>query len=1349
MGERRRGLAPSGPRRYARVGHWILIMSAIFISHSSVDRRVADEVHDGLRDRGYGPLFLDNHLSDGIPVSANWEATLYRKLHDCRALVLLCSEASMRSQWCFAEFVAVRSAGKVVIPLVLDGCEIPNVIGQLQGAHWRTGNGEAFDRLAQGLAAAGLSPVDRTDWAKGRPPYPGLYTFEEADRAVFFGRDAEVEECVNQLNRVGALRTHRLVLVVGPSGSGKSSVVHAGVIPRLRVAARGWTVLGPLRPGSDPLDALARACGVDQLRGAGVDPEQAATALIQRVRELAHGGGEVVLIIDQFEELLVAGSPWGGREGRAAGADAALAMLRRALDIAVDAGDIPLIVLATLRADFLATFQQHAALRGVARATVQVDGLDNARLRAVIEAPAVVADLPIEPGLADKIIADAGAADVLPLVSSTLHRLWSGHGLTLDAYAALGGLERSIAQDADDAVAGLDDDDLSRLRDALLAMIQLDDEHLPVRRPGGARLEDMPKPVRTRLRELVSRRLLVLRGDERGATIEIAHEALIRQWGRLWGWLDEDREFLIWGRRLDAAQELWEAAERHASATLRGPQLQEAQRWLESRAAALTGAQRMFISTSVDVAAAGAETRRREQARRRELELQGRVQLASLLAEKAERARDEGDLRAAAIYFAAALENHPHGEPDYGELIGDDGSPWRFRSACVQCEVDAWERFERVGPAELRPLAFISDEELVGVRPDGHMVRLNVATGVETVLDLAHSDRQSGRAISAADRLVALEDWDHLLRVHSLTDGSVRGACQVDDTTMALEFVPGRGLLLRTTYSDVVQVFSLPDLEAAELATKLSFVYSSACSPEGSLIALAGTDVELWDPAAATMIATLAASHLAINAIAFSPDGSLVAAGGVEPVVRVWRVGPDPELLEALPGSREKITQLAFAPDGRHLASLAEDGVRAWRVDGWRPAAVLTGDGGPLVFSGDGRTLLSGGPRGVRVFDLERGATVAVLRAADEPVASPDGRRIVARRAASLGAWMRREPAERVLRGHDNSVQCVAFSPLDPDLLASAAWVGGGPTLRLWRAGAGASVASPGELTGPMRSVAFSPDAPWVAASGDGGLVRVYDAGGTLVADLNDPAASPAGDDEKDDLAIAFQPGTGRLASARADGSVVIWNVPEQRVLYSLAGHHRRVDALAFSPDGEYLAVAGVGYAIVVWRMVDRSAVLTLAGHEHVVDVLRFSPDGTRLVSGSWDKTARVWAMPSGEALAVLAHDHPAGGLAFPPDGSVIATSEDSSSGSDFTRRLCLWDPSGRGPLMEWTYDRDIRSLDFDTTGRRLAAAVGYDVIVLDVPWDLLRADAQTLRKTAESEAGLQLGPNAELLAGA
>lgn len=610
-------------------------MSAIFISHSSADNAVAVTLQALLAARGHRSVFLDFDPQRGIPAGRQWERELYAQLRGCQAVVVLCSASFAASAWCFAELTQARALGKPLFPVKVDDQPLSSLLGDVQAIDLAPDQAAAWARLLDGLAGAGLDPSAPTNWDGSRPPYPGLMAFQKADAAVYFGRDAAIQSTLETLNRLRRLGGARLLLLLGASGSGKSSMVRAGVVPRLEHDSANWCVAAPFRPLSRPIDALALA--LSGLPGAGdwkairqvldADAQGQSSGnwrdTVNSVRSRVGVEVSILIVVDQFEEAL--GSPPDDSPGDTGPLQAGFLRLLRAMTAKPDS---PLFVIATLRSDFLGAFQTHPELQGVVYEPIHLAQIALSDIGQVIEGPARVAGIELEPGLAQAMVADTATDDALPLLAFTLRELYDRFGaglrqggrLTLAQYRdQLGGLQGALARSAEALCAPADDsanasgDALQALRRALLKLVRIDAEGRFVRQPRA--WGELPADVHPVLERFVQARLLVSRSEDGGQRmLEVAHEALFRSWERLAGWLAADRSFLVWRERLRGLGDEWQRSGRDAGLLLRGPVLAEAQRWLGERGHDMDGTARDLIVASMaarDAAQAARDRRRR------------------------------------------------------------------------------------------------------------------------------------------------------------------------------------------------------------------------------------------------------------------------------------------------------------------------------------------------------------------------------------------------------------------------------------------------------------------------------------------------------------------------------------------------------------------------------------------------------------------------------------------------------------------------------------------------------------------------------------------------------------------
>ncbi|MCP4386459.1 MAG: TIR domain-containing protein, partial [Hyphomicrobiales bacterium] len=596
-------------------------MARVFISHSSRDNAEAETLFAWLQAQGFDKGFLDIDKHAGIPIGARWEQTLYDELERAQAVILLLTKNWFESKWCFAEFTHARSRGKAIFPLVVtpDGDEF---VGEdLQKLDLTKDREGGLERLANRLTEVALLSQGGFDFPAGRSPYPGFLAFDEEDAAVYFGRDDDIRRLVQRLDSRRIEGGRRFILVLGESGTGKSSLIRAGLVPRLRRARREWIALSPFRPETDPFAALAVSLTeagypVDGMDLTDADPEAIARALVEH--HDAHRAG-ILVPIDQAEELVTRADP--------VTRERFLTFLSSML-----ARGLPFVAVATLRSDHLGDMQTAEELTAEFE-EFSLRPLPVERIGDIIRGPARIVGLEVESGLVSRITADARTTDALPLVAYALRRLYDQFGgdgkLRLVAYESLRDAEKGLSpletivrETAARVLAEAkpSESELKALREVFVpGLVRVNDEGGFVRQ--AARWDDLPEAGRRLVTALAGQqaRLLVMRDREGVRQVEVAHEALFRVWPLLAGWLEEEEEFLIGRNRLEKALADWQALPEtdRAKGLIAGILLDRAKGWLIDHPARFTSDEAAFIRASE---AAELERQRQAEEQRRALE---------------------------------------------------------------------------------------------------------------------------------------------------------------------------------------------------------------------------------------------------------------------------------------------------------------------------------------------------------------------------------------------------------------------------------------------------------------------------------------------------------------------------------------------------------------------------------------------------------------------------------------------------------------------------------------------------------------------------------------------------------
>jgi hypothetical protein len=614
-------------------------VARIFISHSSANNDRAIQLRKWLVRNGWVDIFLDIDPERGIAAGERWKEALQREAHRCEVVLALISPEWLASDWCRPELNTAQILGKKIIVLLI-GSKPSAIPGDLTDAQYvdLLNDPDAYARLKEGLKRAGLD-AKSFPFAEGRCPYPGFPPFEEEDAAIFFGRDAQIVRGLDELRRLARTGVERMFIILGASGSGKSSFLRAGLWPRLKRDDRTWLLLPIIRPERAVIsgkfglvEALYRIMGKapfaeklqkQDLPRSRADIEEFVTTrddglvkLLAALRDAAHMpefSGDatlpptIVIPIDQGEELF-------NEDGRAE-AKRFISILTKTLE-----ADPRVLALAAMRTDSFPQVQNDTVLAALPKDTFPLDRMLEGSYREIIERPAALVKpkpLKIDPQLTDALLQDAAGQDALALLAFTLRYLYdkylANNELSLEGYEKLGRLKGVIESTVKRAVAeGVANGELPKDDKAQLALIRVAFiPNLARVNPAGqfvrriATRTEIPPEALPLIDRLAGARLLIK--DRRRVdgndvdVVEVAHEALLHEWKDLHDALLEEREFLIGKQQLEQDLQDWQRTteSQKPAALLSGLKLERARTWLVARPQQLRVSERNFIEASI------------------------------------------------------------------------------------------------------------------------------------------------------------------------------------------------------------------------------------------------------------------------------------------------------------------------------------------------------------------------------------------------------------------------------------------------------------------------------------------------------------------------------------------------------------------------------------------------------------------------------------------------------------------------------------------------------------------------------------------------------------------------------
>ena len=1150
------------------------------------------------------------------------------------------------------------------------------------------------------------------------PPYKGLQYFDQADANLFFGRELLTAKLVAHL---APSRGDRFLAVVGASGSGKSSIVRAGLIPALKrgqpladgalppAGSTEWPVY-VITPTAHPLEALAVSLTRDSesvtlvailMDDLARDPR---SLHLYARRLLSHPSSFLLLVVDQFEELFTLCQSQAERQ-------AFVDNLMAAVET-----DGPTVVVISLRADFYAHCGQFAPLREMLeKRQVYIGPMSAEELRQAMTEPAQRAGWAFEQGLVEFLLQEVGdEPGALPLLSHALLETWQrrrGHTLTFGGYSESGGVRGAIAQTADQVLQGLEPEQQAIARNIFLRLTELGEGTQETRRRAKLaelvpRPEDVPA-VETVLQTLADTRLITTGED----TVEVAHEALIREWPTLRGWLEEDREGLRIHRHLTEAAQEWERIDRDPGELYRGARLATASEWAAEHADELNPLEREFLETSQELARR--REAEREAQRLRELEAAQRVA-------EAERRRAEEQARATRrLQLGALLLAGLSVIAIVLAVIAFDARAIAQREAAVNHSLVLAANAEEAFETGETDLALALALEAVGIDqppPEAHRALSAIAFGPGTRAILeGHSHGVQDAALSPDARLALSGSCGEL----DPDDTCVQGELILWDLETGTELRRFEG---HTNWVNGV-AFSPDGQTALSGSDDITLILWNLATGEGIrrfeghtdgqtvLSASEDTTMILWDLATGEAIRRFEGHTNTVKDVVFHRDGHTILSVGDDLTLRSWDLETGEEIhrheFPAHPAS------LATTPDGRTAVFSIQHDLHQWDVGGWQEIGRLAGhevvaNGGAAVnsiaISPDGRLALSASDDGsLRLWNLEGQIESRRFETDGTPIdavtVSPDGRRLLTGMiTGETILWdVERGQVIRRFRGEGFGVSpdCLAFSPDGRHALVCAEDVmgdSGATSLVLWDIETGEELRRfEGHVT-YVRALAFSPDGRTALA----GSQSIPDStvGDLILWDIETGRELRRFDITHDVANIAMSAdGSRALTGSATHFTAILWDVATGQALRRFGGHTGPVLNVAFGPEEATVLTASYDGSLILWDVETGEVIRRYLGHDSPVWGLDISPDGRYVISSSDIGTVILWDFETGEELRRFTlHTAPVLDVAFSPDGQTAF-----SIGWDGA--LIQWqvaDPS-LDELIGWIHaNRHIRELTCD-----------------------------------------------------
>ena len=1138
-------------------------------------------------------------------------------------------------------------------------------------------------------------------------PYVGLRAFEAHESLLFFGRNEQTEALLKRLHQ------HHFIAVVGSSGSGKSSLVRAGMIPMLEggflIMDRDEWRVATFTPGNAPLQYLAAA--ILHLFGDSPNTEDVSAfvnaierdgedAIVAKLTPLLENTRRnLLLLADQFEELFRFCMTDNGAQAGERAAEFVSILLALA-----EQRTFPIYVVTTMRSDFIGDCNVFPGLpEAMNQSQYLVPQLTMRQTREAITGPANLYKRPIESELVDTLLMDIRQErDRLPILQHVLMRAWeskfSNGQLTLDSYRDVGGIQNALSNHAQQTLSNLDDSGHRLAEQIFRALTDTDPNGRQTRRPSNINelsriTQKSPEEITSVIKQFQSegRSFLSTRPDPLGGDdlVDITHESLIRQWGKLQAWIRQEAD------KRDVYLRLADAAQRYdRDECLEGRDLEDALSWQKETSPTNSWSER--YGGNFELAAEllkrselqnSAESKRRRQMMMRLIytgisgvfillslllawaisqsmaatanELNANYNLARMFAEKADAAKEsysKGDLQKSWLCTLAAMNqrigsnrrlpisNSRYLNPEFRESLSDN----RFSVS------------SEVGP--ILSVSFNLDgEQIASGSYDGTIRLWNVATGRETKILRGHEAEVYGIALSPDDKQIVSASADGTIRLWNLATGKT---------------------------------------ERVFVAGLMSVVFS----------------------------------------VAFTPDGKHIVSGSEDGTVRLWNVATGNEE-KVFRGHRDWVRSVAFSVDGTHVASGSDDAtIRLWKVTTGEDVMVFRGHKDSVysvVFSPDNKQISSGSGDGtVRLWNIATGKVENVFRSHDEFIYgvafSPDGTRIASGTDdGTIRVWNKTTgKVENVFHGHIDVVFSVKFSPNGKRIVSGAR----DRAIRLWNLEGVEKPSIFQRNQSGFGSVSLSPEGTRVAAATGNNSVQIWDVAGTELARFDGPylttnhtlklqaykdrkevytsqakqigqsivqlrnkqneIATEHSPDQKDDSLKEVKDEIAELTT-----ELELLEKLQQKLIDDLRREQlreSRFNALAFSSDGKRVAFAFWDNIVHVWDVELKKEIVAFEGHESAIKQMVFSPKGKRIASISGDNIARLWDIDANTEVPTLdtpMYYH----VAFLSNGRAIALGAKDGY-------LGIWDFASGKQISHFNVLKgDVPNAEFDPHGEQIA----------------------------------------------
>lgn len=1135
-------------------------------------------------------------------------------------------------------------------------------------------------------------------------PYIGLRPFDVDESILFFGRNDQSLELLQRLHK------HHFVAVVGSSGSGKSSLLRAGLIPSLKAGyliddSDDWFI-SIMKPGQSPLYNLAEsillqiepACTKENIAALLQQTrEEGADALLLRILPIIkEKKNNFFLLVDQFEELF----RFAMNQEDTSKKDEAIDFVNIVLELTRQQ-EIPFYVVITMRSDFIGDCAQFYGLpEAMNQSQYLVPRLSRVQLKTVIEGPALLYGSKVDPVLTSKLLNDLGKVkDELPLLQHALMRIWDfevnvnkSGAVDMEDYESIGGIEKALSNHADEALKGMSENDLLLTKKIFQALTTIDENGRKIRRPvllsKLVELTDSTEQEILRIIQLFiqdKRSFLIISpaGETGDKIIDISHESLIRQWGMLGKWVDEEGESTAIYLQLAESAELYRQKKKDL---LSGSELQIALEWYKKFKPVAAWAERYSKGFNYHIGYLLASEK---------------DWLARQKKERGSKQRQRFLIIGLSVLFLFTLFItlgviglvSLNDELDKEKIVSQGYS--LYLNAYIQEDKDPTLALRLAEESILKNKDSSIERYAQKIYSENsfYHILLQQDTGINSIA----ISRDGKRIFIGIERnkAVLCDTAGNILQEFKGHTGEIYDVAFSPDGKTVLTASGDKTARLWDLQGNTLQVFSGHKSE----------VYAVAFSPDGKKVLTGGNDntVRLWDIATGQELGAPFRSHVArVSSVCFSPDGKYIASGSLDSSAILWSI--EGRGIMQFRRHSTYVMSVTFSPDSKRLLTGSFDGtVILWNLDGEVEVRVDAGSQiYDVAFSPDGRSFIAGTVDNRTYLWNLGGMFLQKFISAGEKEGygissvafTPDGGSVITGSLdGSLRSWNIKEQVLQQFYDSLSGIKAIAFSPDGRSILTNYGY----NKARLWDI-KGKVITEFADVHSEVTAVAFAPVGEKVAVGYADGSIRVWKQQGNLVKTYR------TGNNKIN--ALAFSPDGSRLLAAYDESIARLWELESSNYV-ELKGHHEEVTSVAFSKNGKTMVTGSLDSTVIQWDLQgnkmnrfnnDAASVIAVAlspdgqyiltgagsddkarlintegkviqefdGHSLSLTSVAFSPDGKYILTGSNDRSAKVWDL-NGNIVQVLSlHVGPVLAVAFSPDGKTVLTGSDD-------RRAFLW----------------------------------------------------------------------------